>query len=389
MDDDYWMARDCQEQGHWPEAALRWETLLARARATGQLTLDDEVEWVLNLSECYRDMGDFERALPYATRHAHLAKGQCCPACPRQALASAHLASVYTGMRHFEPALGQLRAALDLLESRGDTATMGFAHLLCGLAKIDHAQQRYADELSRLNQAVAVYRSLDCASGFAELLHAMAVCHQRLHQPQDARLTFQSALACHNFFSQSQHPAYAATAHDMASFLVELKLHDDAAALLEKAVRIRARALGPQHPFTIDSQLLLNTCYAADSQDDPLCGIDTRWRVCGGCNGFIDRQPLAARGTDFLACGGCKRVAYCGQTCVDAHWLTHEQQCGNRVARANLVNVLASDACSSCLLTGAKKLCPCGSGARYCDAQCQSDHWSHHKLVCTKKKKKV
>ena len=104
---------------------------------------------------------------------------------------------------------------------------------------------------------------------------------------------------------------------------------------------------------------------------------------------FIDREPLVARGTDFLVCGQCHNVPYCSVACHDAYWDQHEAVCEQpRVVRPKRVNVDAPDCCGYCLCAGAQLRCTACKEVRYCDGECQRADWKQHKSACAKKSAK-
>ena len=111
--------------------------------------------------------------------------------------------------------------------------------------------------------------------------------------------------------------------------------------------------------------------------------------TCANCDVFIDREPLEARGTDFLVCGQCHNVPYCSVACHDAYWDQHEAVCEQpRVVRTKWVNVGAPDCCGYCLCAGAQLRCTACKEVRYCDGECQRADWKQHKSACAKKSAK-
>ena len=76
-------------------------------------------------------------------------------------------------------------------------------------------------------------------------------------------------------------------------------------------------------------------------------------------------------------CGGCKKVAYCDQTCQEIDWKEHKKVCSASVDQLQLKT------CSAC----EKKFrtlqsCDCHKVA-YCSKECQRMDWYRHKTECT------
>ena len=374
------------EAGRFPEAAAGYTALMTGARARGQLTPEREGLLSLKLSVCYRGMCEPTKALPHALRWVQVAEQLYGPTAVQYANARAGLGKVLTQLRRFDEAAHEVQAVMATMEGRGEASSAQYGSMLLTMADIERGKQRYEQELDWLLRAHAVLQLHPDNQSYSVVISNLAMCYKRLQRPEEARAKYVEALELKAKSHGPEHPEYATSVGNYAMFFAELKLFDKAIVHMERAIHIFVRTLGRQHEHTLASQHFLTPWYKESAKEESVQGTDTRFRLCANCDIFIDREPLVARGTDFLVCGQCRNVPYCTVACHDAYWVQHKAECGQpRAVRTKFVNVLAADCCNSCLCAGARLQCTACKAVRYCDAECQRADWKRHKSACAKK----
>lgn len=382
---------DAFDVEHEAVATLFNDGRLAKASQRGELLLRRrplslEREWMVagRLSSCYLSTREPAKALPHARRVVELADTLFGPTSLQYANARNALGMVYTEMRRFAHAERELQAAMSVMERRGEQHGAAYSGMLLAMAAVEYEQRRFEHQLEWLLRARTLLQALqpEQQRSYGVALNDLALCYARLQRPEEARAHYVEALTLVERSVGCEHPDFATALSNYAVFFDELLLYDDAIPLLERSLRVYVHTLGQRHQHAVITQTWLNHCYECAAKVQPLWGTGTRWRLCAGCDGFIDRMPLEARGSDHLVCGACTNVAYCSQVCVDTHWPHHEPVCGQRTLRARIVNIYAPDACAWCLYAGATQRCATCRAVRYCGTQCQQSHWKTHQAQC-------
>lgn len=381
-DVEFQAAEALNTAGHLPEAITRYQALLRRA---GQLTPERERILSRRLSGCWQFLGEPAKALPHVRREVQLAEQLYGPAGVQGADARSDLGSVLASVGRLDEAAHEIRAALAIMEGRGDTHGRVYGATLMAMAAVEHARDHWALELEWLLRAEPVLRQFHERPNYAALIANMAMCYHRLRRPEQARAKHLEGLALVLKVRGAEHPEYATALGNFAVFFADLKLFDAAIAPMEQAVRIRALVVGRQHPLTTTYQGLLNVWYQNAASEPLVHSLGTRWLLCAHCNHFIDRELLLVQGVELRACNACDKVAYCSDSCIQAHHVQHV--CGQpRAVRRKFVDVLASNCCNYCLCTKAQQRCAACKTVQYCDAQCQRADWEQHKPVCARNK---
>jgi tetratricopeptide (TPR) repeat protein len=334
--------------------------LLAREKLSPQ----QELAVVGVASECYRFLLDFKAALPLAQRCVVLAQQLAGLRSLRHAQALQELCVVQTGLKNSVAASKAIKEALAIMEALGLQCHEGYGSMLEVLGGLDLDQGRYKEALAIYDKAKAVLVQYKEGGEYGTLLNDMAVCHQRLHQWNEAVASYKEAVEHRRIVHGTNHPEYAAALYNLAFLFDELKQYEEAIPRYEEALIICKRVYGDQHEQTVAlAQDLAAARQRVEQPNRDTIDVGHKQCMCNQCGKIKEKMEW---------CTGCRRVWYCDKECQLQHWATHKPLC---------------NVCLHCdaVLTKIKRCSRCLK-AKYCGAECSKAHWSEHKKDCRSSK---
>ena len=87
--------------------------------------------------------------------------------------------------------------------------------------------------------------------------------------------------------------------------------------------------------------------------------------------------------SSLKSCSRCHKTSYCGKECQRAHWKEHKKEClDQKLSSCELSNTARCSYCNLHVQPHYLKKCMGCRSTSYCSKQCQTNHWSEHKLQC-------
>jgi tetratricopeptide (TPR) repeat protein len=226
--------------------------------------------------------------------------------------------------------------------------------MLLVLGGLDLKQERYMDALVIYNKAKAVLAQHKEGNSCGAVLNDMAVCHKNLQQWSEAVACLKEGVEHSHNLLGSNHPNYATALYNLAILFARLKQYEEAIPPMEEALDIRQRVFGDQHDWTVQTvkDLALVRQHATQS----------------------DRGAINV-GHNFRMCSLCGAVSEMINTCPCVRAVLQ-----SRVPAPALADAQAALQCLLLLQHGSDQ----GETllAKYCNAACQTAHWSEHKKDC-------
>ena len=127
------------------------------------------------------------------------------------------------------------------------------------LARLYHAQGKYADAVSLLSRGLDIRRRTlgEQHPDTLVSMHQLAVVFRDAGRYDEAEPLFGRALDLHRREFGDEHADTTSTAIEQVILLRHQRRHGEAAAILAKALDVQRRTLGPQHPDVIATTLWL------------------------------------------------------------------------------------------------------------------------------------
>jgi tetratricopeptide (TPR) repeat protein len=310
------------------------------------------------MSFCYRCLLDFKAALPHAQRWEALTVQLCGPRSKHHAVALEELCTVHTGLKDYPTARKAIGEALAIMEELGLQQSEEYGGMLSNLGGVDREQERYKEALVIYDKAKAVLVQYKQGSSYGALLNDMALCHENLHQWNEAVACYKEAVEHNRNLFGSNHPEYATRLWNLAQSFGQLKQFEEAIPRLEEALAIRQKVFGKQHQETVRTFEALAAVRQLAQLSRREINFGHEFRMCSQCSHveeYMDWCP-------------CFRALYCNADCQVQHWAAHKPHC----------NVCYQ--CSTVLTT--MRRCARCKVAKYCSADCQKANWSEHKKDC-------
>lgn len=210
--------------------------------------LDATAHYVRGL--CRSDAGDFEGAISDLSRSRGLNRA----ASHEQGYASSTtaLAAAYDYAGRYTEAEPLFRERVAAAREGDDASALGFA--LTDLGVNLEFQGRCADATSTLFEAVESLRPSGPSSLALDSANvSLGNCAYRGHRLEDAARHYRHALEAR---AELEHPRAAIARHNLARVLGELGQRDEALVHAREAVRLRVRALPPEHTWRRESEAL-------------------------------------------------------------------------------------------------------------------------------------
>jgi tetratricopeptide (TPR) repeat protein len=337
--------------------------LLPWLRPPGQEKLPHQernmVGW---LSVCYRALLDFEAALPHAQRCVDLTQRvQGGVRSLQYARALKGLCMVHLGLKDFPAARSVVTEALTIMEELGLQQEQQYGAMLSMLGTVVLEQGRYAEALFFFGKAKIVLAQYKEGLEGCALVGSMAICHEQLHQWNDAVACYLDTVERYRKLYGTEHTECATALHNLAVLYIRLRQYEEAIPRFEEALCIFHRVLGDKHERTLDTatELVVVRQFAQQPRQEMIDVGRHDYRMCSECGAFKENLEV---------CNGCFRAWYCDTDCQLRHWPTHELMCNVCLHCDTVLSKIMQ--CSRC-----KK-------AKYCDVECQRAHWSEHKKDC-------
>jgi tetratricopeptide (TPR) repeat protein len=194
---------------------------------------------------------------------------------------------------------------------------------------------------------------------YGVLLNKMAICHNELQQWVEAVACYKEAVEHLRNMYRNNHPEYANTLHNLAVLFAELKQYEEAIPRMEEALALYQRVYGDQHECTVRT--------AKDLAEVRQLATQSHRGAINVSHHFRMCSCCGAVSEIIFTCP-CDRARYCNADCQLQHWPTHKLHCS---------------VCFYCstLLTKVMRCSRCQT-AKYCNAACQMAHWGEHKKDC-------
>jgi tetratricopeptide (TPR) repeat protein len=191
-------------------------------------------------------------------------------------------------------------------------------------------------------------------NAFGLLLSNVGFCHQRLQQWSEAVACYKEAVEHTCNLCGNNHPQYAIALSNLSRLFADLKQYEEAIPRLEEALAIRQKVYGEQHERTVRiAKELARVCQLAAQSDRGAIDVGHNFRMCSFCGAVSEAINTCP----------CIRAWYCNADCP-----THKPHC---------------TVCFQCSTVLTKVLhCSRSKQAKYCNAACQTAHWSVHKKEC-------
>jgi tetratricopeptide (TPR) repeat protein len=348
--------QECQAGNYRGAVAL----LLSLLQGKDKLSPWQELNAVTCLIHCNIPMLDYKVALPYAERKLALAQQLMGPRSQGHAQALKALCMVQRGLKAYRAARKAIREGLAILEELGLQQDEDYGGMLVSLGKVEQEQAHYKEALTVYSKAKDVLVQHKDCSDFGVLINEMAICHEALHQWNEAVALRKEVIEHHRKKFGKKHPEYAVVLNNLGVLFYSLKQYEEAIPHFEEVLAIRRRVFGAQHELTIQvsEDLALNR-RLAQQPNRHLLDAGHDFSMCNACGTVKEHM---------FKCDGCNRARYCDADCQLKHWPTHKPQCDVCLQCATVLTKILH--CSGC-----KKV-------KYCGAACQTAHWSEHKKDC-------
>jgi tetratricopeptide (TPR) repeat protein len=339
------------QAGNYEEALALLPALLKTPLSPSQ-----ELNVVLYLSACYRFLDNERAALPHAQRYVALAQQLSGPRSLQHALALKGLCMVHTGLKTFPTARAAIMEAMSIMDELGEQQNEQYGGMLRELGRLE----REEGPLAIYDKAKAVLVRYKEGKEYGVLINSMAICHQKLHQWNEAIALKKEGVEHHHTLRGSNHPEYAAALNNLAVLFAKLKQYEEAIPRFEEALSVFQRFYGPEHQTTLKvARRLAAARELAQHSCRDLIDVGHGFRMCNQCGNVKEKMDK---------CNGCARAWYCDTDCQLKHWPTHQPLC---------------NVCFHCgkVLTNILH-CPRCKKAKYCNSECQRAHWRGHKKDC-------
>ncbi len=192
----------------------------------------------------------FKAALPLAQRVVVLEQKLADPRSLGHAEALEGLCVVYLGLKDFVAANKTIKEALAIMEELSLQRHEDYGSMLVLLGRLDFEQGRYKEALFIYDKAQAVLAQYKEGNEYGVLLNAMAHCHQRLYQWNEAVACFKEDAERARKFGLD-HPNYAVALVNLADLFAQLKQYEEAIPRYEEALIIYQRVFGDQHERSV------------------------------------------------------------------------------------------------------------------------------------------
>ncbi len=270
------------------------------------------------------------------------------------------LSLVQSGLKDFVAASKVIKEALAIMEELGLQRHDQYGSMLLTLGGLDREQGRYKEALAIYDWANAVLVQYKAGNGYGALLNDMAICHQRLHQWNEAVACYKRAVEHRRNLHGSNHPRYATALNNLAVLFDQLKQYEEAIPRYEEALIIYQRVYGDQHERTVAlAQGLAAARQHVEQPNRDTIDVGHKHCMCNQCGKIKEKMEW---------CTGCRRVWYCDKECQLQHWATHKPLCNLCLYCDAVLTKIRR--CSRCLK------------AKYCDTECSRAHWGEHKKDC-------
>ncbi|MFM7219328.1 MAG: tetratricopeptide repeat protein [Nodosilinea sp.] len=280
------------KMGRYAEAEPLYQRALAiREKALGP-NHPDTAKSLNGLASGYSSQGRYSEAEPLYRRALAIREKALGPDHPDTAESLNRLASVYADMGRYTEAEPLYQRALAIREKALGLEHPDTAQSLNGLAVVYQYLGRYTeaetlyqralairekvlglehlDTTQPLNNLVRLYESQD---RYAQALNNLAVLYTDMGRYVEAEPLYQKALAIREKVLGPDHPDTADSLNYLANFYASQGRYSQAEPLYQRALAIREKALGPDHPSTASSLNNLAFLYQSQgrySQAEPL-----------------------------------------------------------------------------------------------------------------------
>ena len=224
--------------------------LLPLLRAKDKLSPRQEYHVVNCLSQCYRFLRD-KAALPHAQRLVVLTQELFGPRSLGHALALQELCMVHGGLKAVPAARKAIVEALAIMDELGLQQHEEYGAMLVSLGDVDQKQGQYREALVIYNKAKAVLVQYKEGNDYCALLNSMAICHQELHEWNEAVALTKEVVEHDRNLYGNNHPEYAAALYNLAMLFYKLKQYEEAIQRLEEVLPIFQRVYGNKHQRTV------------------------------------------------------------------------------------------------------------------------------------------
>ena len=249
-----------------------------------KLSPQQELDVAMWLSGCYRFLEDSKAALPHAERWVVLVQELHGPRSLDHAQALKELCMVHQGLKAFPAARKAIVEALAIMDERGLQQDEQYGGMLAVLGNLDREQGQYKEALVIFNKAKAVLVQYKEGRNYGLVLNSMALCHQKLHQWNEAVACHKEAVEHIRNLHGSSHPDYATALYNLAMLFADLKQYEEAIPRFEEALAIRQKVFGDQHQRTVATAKDLASAREKGQQSNRhLINPGHEFRMCNQC----------------------------------------------------------------------------------------------------------
>jgi tetratricopeptide (TPR) repeat protein len=188
---------------------------LLRAKRKKKLSPQQECDAEMWLSDSYRFLDDDKAALPHAKRFVELWQ-QNGPRSKGHAVALQVLCTVQRGLKALPAARKSIVEALSIMDGLGLQQQEEYGSMLVALGRLDYDEKRYKEALVVFNKAKVVLAKFKEGVEYGALINNMALCHEKLHQWNEAVACDKEASELARVFCGSNHPDYGAALWNLA-----------------------------------------------------------------------------------------------------------------------------------------------------------------------------
>jgi len=216
-----------------------------------------------NLAELYREMGEYEKALQFFQMALYNNKRALGPQHPDVATSLNSLATVYHNMGEYEKALQLYQRALKIKEKVLGTRHLDVAILLDNLAELYREMGEYEKALPYYQRALEIREKAlgQQHPDVAQTLNNLALLYHHIGEYQKALQLLQRSLNIRENVLGLEHPSVAITLNNLAELYREMGEYEKALPYYQRALEIYGKALGPQHPSVAATQNNLGELY--------------------------------------------------------------------------------------------------------------------------------
>jgi tetratricopeptide (TPR) repeat protein len=186
---------------------------------------------------------------------------------PLQAQAFHQLALLKESAGKYADAEALARQAIPLAARSKDLALVAQAWTVL-VRQVGWRQGRYPEAMGLM---LALESAVDCADDDAtraEALNTQAITYQRMGRYEEARLRHERALALRQKTLGPEHPLVAASYNNLGTVLAELGQFEEARASYDRALQLRRKTQGKDHPLVALSYSNLGTALAELGRHD-------------------------------------------------------------------------------------------------------------------------